>query len=154
MKNSQSGSVVLMAIFLVFFISVLMISLELLRLSDLEVITNHIKDMEAYYCAEAGIEYYIYRSRRPGFFPAANAATAINEAAPSACITGSTRTYQVYFTTTKADPNIRFYHKIHITSTGTTSGYSRRVHANMRRNWIAPSVGSTDFIQINDWREL
>lgn len=165
--KNQKGSVVLMAIFLVFFVTTLMITLELVRLSDLEIITGHIKEMEAYYCAEAGIEFYIYSYRRNTALLAREPAlppAAINPPA-ALCITtvpATTRTYQASITTTKADPNVSFYHYVHITSTGTTGGFKRRVKVDYKRPWVAdvrppppgPPTTYLDFIQIFEWREL
>ena len=159
--NNERGSVILMAIFIIFFASALMITLEVLRLSDLEIISNQIEDMEAYYCAESGLEANIWRIRTfPLFFPPRFNAAYNNTFASAACTSGAPVntgwTYQVSMRTYKADPHVdvRFYHYIDIISTGTTDAYSRRVRVQARRIWRGKNIHSYRFLQIRRWREL
>ena len=155
-NRSQRGSVVVMAIFLAFFVAVLMISLELLQLSDLETATNQIKDMEAYYCAEAGVETMIFLWR-VGFVgvPSTNPYSATFgpfTCAFSGAATTRTTTFDVW--TSKADPNIDYYHYINIDSIGNTSNYSRKVFTSLRRTWLVAGLPDTRYMQIVRWREL
>lgn len=166
--GGERGSVILMALFLVFFISALMITVELLRLSDLETITNQVEDMQAYYCAEAGIEYAIWLSRysqqgpAAAWWPSTGAAVVNQTLGPFSCTDNGTVTTGWRFTISvsnkKADPAIGYYHYFSVTSTGTTGVagaagvFTRRVRADIRRP-ILPTLYET-YQQIRRWREL
>ncbi len=160
-NSGERGSVILMAVFIIFFAGALMITLEMMRLSDLEIISNQIEDMEAYYCAESGLEYNIWRIRAfPLFFPPRFNARYSNTFPQAACTSGAPVTtgwkYQVSMSTYKADTNanVRFYHYIDIISTGTTDAYTRRVRAQVRRIWSGFAINDYRYIQIRRWREL
>jgi len=182
--RSERGSVILMAMFLAFFISALFICIELLRLSDLEDITNQIEDMQAYYCAEAGIEYAIWKSRYSqyrsicppaagAFWPATNAEVTVTEnwtgeGGVAGCTDNGAFTSQGSFTivvqTKKADPNYGYYHYFYVTSTGRNKkasdpgAFTRRVRAQIRRP-RTPECGNpagtyATYQQIRRWHEL
>jgi hypothetical protein len=171
--GGEKGSVILLAIFLMFFISALMITVEMLRLSDTEDITNQIEDMQAYYCAEAGIEFTIWRSRNSQFNAAAAwypsvSALANTTTGPFACTdnggvpgwwvnTGWTFTITVQ--NSKPDPARGYYHYYSVTSSGATGTFTRRVRADIRRpespeNNCEPGVDCRSYQQIRRWREL
>jgi hypothetical protein len=166
LKN-ESGAVVLMAVFLVFFISVLMITLELMRLSDVEIISNHIEDMQTYYCAEAGIEYEIRNIRNLNANPIVRAP---GVACPSTTVQLDCSADKGYVDTgwqfriqdkaEKADRNYTYCNYAYLTGTGCkgTFGaggcngqFSRSVRALVKR-----TNQSTDLrqLQIIRWREL
>ncbi len=154
-SRQQSGSVILMAIFVVFFASVLMISLELFRLSDLESATSHIREMQAYYCAEAGVEHYIYVVRSLAAFPSLTAAQTSPLYASTACTSGgaypSIGTYRVQVSNGLADSTMTdFYHYVHIKSYGTAYNTTRVIQATLRRSW----KGTPKDYQILRWHDL
>jgi len=155
-NKSQRGSVVVMAIFLAFFIAILMITLEFLQLSDLEITTNQIKEMEAYYCAEAGVEMFIFLWKS-GFVGIPDNAYFSANFGPFTCAfsgAASTRTTQFRAYNSRVDPNIPYYHRIHIDSTGNTEGFSRKVYAHYRRVWLYPGQPDERYFQVQRWREL
>lgn len=160
-ESGERGSVILMAVFIVFFAGALMITLEMMRLSDLEIISNQIEDMEAHYCAESGLEFNIWRIRAfPLFFPPRANAPYSNTFPSAACTSGAPVntgwTYQVQMSTYKADTdaNVRFYHYIDIISTGSTDAYTRRVRVQARRIWFGFALSDYRFLQLRRWREL
>ncbi len=142
-----------MAVFIILFISALMITIEAMRLSDLEMITNHIEDLEAYYCAEAGAEYGIWWSRGSGL-----SITRQRQRGPRtlACtnggsITNTGWTFTTTYQTQRGDPNINLFNKIHILAIGNTDAFTRRVEVQVHR----PSYGGRRRIrQIRRWRDL
>lgn len=171
--GGERGAVILMALFLMLFISALMITVELLRLSDLEIITNQVEDMQAYYCAEAGIEYMIWRSRTfqaitPPWPSTTAAKDNVQWPGPLAggafsCTDNGTVTtgwrFIIYYSNYKADPALgNWYHYFSVTSTGTTGVagaagvFTRRVSAEIRRP-ILPILYVT-YQQVRRWREL
>ncbi|MFA6450289.1 MAG: hypothetical protein WCX65_12520 [bacterium] len=167
MLNNQSGSVVLMAVFLVFFISVLMITLELMRLSDIEIISNHIEDMQTYYCAEAGIEYEIRRIRNANANPATRAAnvacpttTRQNDCSDNRGSVNTGWTYRIQDKSFKADPNYTYCNYEIFTSIGCKGSFgaggcsgqfARSVQAIIRRTNQSTNLR---YIQVIRWREL
>ena len=155
LKDREKGSVIIMAMFIIFFIAVLMITIEVMRLSDLETITNHIEDMQAYYCAEAGVEYGIWWTRGVAWPPI----TIYTSAGPVTltCVkspggfesTGWTYSTSLY--TSKADSNANLYNLIHITGTGQTDRFTRRVRAHVHRTAYG---GTRRYREIRRWRDL
>ena len=168
--NSERGSVVLMAVFLVFFISVLMITIEMMRLSDLEIITNHIEDMQAYYCAEAGIEYQIRKIRNDKAQPATAApgvACPTNPWPARDCILGNVGNgenpgwwFKFEDRSEKADPNYIYCNYEYITSIGCKGAFVAGVCSGTFARSVRAVVKRTNqskdlrYIQIIRWREL
>ncbi|HOY62079.1 MAG: hypothetical protein BWY28_02890 [bacterium ADurb.Bin236] len=163
-RDGQSGSVILMTMFIIFFLAALMITVEMLRLSDLEDVTNQIEDMQAYYCAEAGIEYFLNLHRFNNNVPPLNFAADVT-LPQLPCTSGggfgnSTWTYQVRYYNSKAckrdlnangSPDSPYYNLLHVISTGRTTRFTRRVRADIHR----PSEGAyIDSVEIRRWREL
>ena len=160
--KSQAGAIALMAIFLVFFISALMITLEIMRRSDLEIVANQIRDLEAYYCAESGIEQFMNVLRTdPTTLSFSAYDTDDGSGGWDPCIENkskgveykSDRYLKIFADNAKADPNYTYYHYITITSSGKSKDYTRRVKITFRRPQY--SVGNNLTHQfITRWREL
>ncbi len=159
--GNENGSIVLMALFLVFFISILMITIELMRLSDLESVTNMIKDMEASYCAEAAIEYGLYTSRNNPAWPSIVLPVDMTlgpvDCAPGAPPPASDINIDTGWTFTlrvqngKADSTYPIYNYIYFTGKGITDVYTRRIRAEIRRT--NQSV-TQRYYQIRRWQDL
>ncbi|HOO56008.1 MAG TPA: pilus assembly PilX N-terminal domain-containing protein [bacterium] len=157
--KAQKGSVILMAIFLVFFISVLMITVELMRLSDLEIVSNQIEDMQAYYCAEAGIEQMLWLIRSSsnlvGGWPSKMGSqnlTVQSECNPDAISDYDTDwNYIVNVSNGKMDPDYLYYNAVYIVSTGYTNRFKRAVRAELRRTIYS---ATPRYIQILRWCEV
>jgi hypothetical protein len=166
LKNER-GSVVLMAVFLVFFISILMITVELIRLADTEALSNHIEDMQTYYCAEAGIEFQIRSIRNANTNPQTRA---FGVGCPSTTISldctngkGTVDTgwkYKLQDKSDKADPNYTYCNYDYMTGigckgsfvSGNCSGqFSSSVRALVKRTNQSSNLR---LIQIIRWREL
>jgi len=159
--RNENGSVVLMALFLVIFISILMITVELMRLSDLESVTNMIKDMEASYCAEAAIEYGLYTSRNNPAWPSTAAAVDVT-LGPVDCAPGGPPpasnididtgwTFTLRVQNDKADPNFPLYNYVYFTGKGITDVFTRRIRAEIRRT---NQSTTPRYYQIRRWQDL
>jgi Tfp pilus assembly protein PilX len=166
--NHERGAVALLAIFLVIFIAVLMITVELLRLSDTETISNHIEDTQAYYCAEAGIEYELLALRALNANPPTRAAGVAcpSNTTPALNCTNNKGFYnpgwQFKFVDKyeKIDPDFTYCNLAIITSTGCkglfsgvtcTGAFTRRVRAEIKRSNRGNDLR---YIQVVRWREL
>lgn len=163
----QKGSIVLLAIFLALFIAALMITVELLRLSDTETVTNHIEDMQAYYCAEAGIEYEILILRNANANPTVRAAgvacpstTRLVDCSNDRGFVDTGWYFRYTDQTDKADPNFTYCNLSIVTSTGCkgsfagtacTGTFKRSVRAEIRRTNRSNNLR---YVQILRWREL
>ena len=162
--KSESGSVALMAVFLVFFISILMITLELMRLSDIEIVTNHIENMQAYYCAEAGIEYEIRGIRNaaadPPVAPGCSSSTVQLDCSLNKGTINTGWTFKMTDISRRGDPNYSYCNYDYIQSLGCKGAFV----AGACSGTFSTSVGalvkrtnqSTDltYIQVIRWREL
>ena len=172
-KRNQQGSTLLIALFLIFLIAVLMISLSMLHRSDLEIVSNQIDDLAAYYCAEAGIERTIYEIRKfafaPNWPPGNNTAPGVTVWNNEPCVTNTTQgmvdkssTYTVVVVEDKADSSVpgNRYNYVWITSTGATAAprtYQRTLRVLVRRagRWqLIPFAVLTYQTQILQYREL
>jgi hypothetical protein len=162
--NSERGSVILLTIFIILFGAIILFALQLLHRSDLEIVTNQIRDLQAHYCAEAGIERSIERLRQvPGWPPGSpsTGASPINwggsDGETPACTTESPNTsigtYSVYIAESRMDSNFTAcYNLLTITSVGTAYGFTRRVRALIRRTCV--QTGGTYYAQVLSWQEL
>ncbi|MEW6203637.1 MAG: hypothetical protein AB1546_16820, partial [bacterium] len=157
-------SVILLTIFIILFGAILFYALQLLHRSDLEIVTNQIRDLQAYYCAEAGIERAIERIRQVPNWPAGNpnnGAAAISwpggDGATPDCTTDSPNstigTYTVYIEESRMDPSYTAcYNKLTITSVGTAYSFTRRIRAVLRRTCVQTT--GTYYTQILSWEEI
>lgn len=164
MIRSRKGSVIVMTMFIIFFGAMLFFALELLHRSDLEIVTNQIQDLQALYCADAGIEHAIILLRRKKQFPEGNPNTGVNALKqwygggnpPHPCTAGSSNTYTVYALEEKADSNYskkRFNYFLFY-SCGTAGNFTRVVMAEVHRTLDYNDDDAQDnYVQILSWRE-
>ncbi|MBU0570668.1 MAG: hypothetical protein KJ995_00470 [Candidatus Omnitrophica bacterium] len=61
MRNDQSGIALILALFSLLFVSLLVVALVDTITIDQQISTNHIKDMQAGFLADAGVEYAVYK---------------------------------------------------------------------------------------------
>ncbi len=60
-RRDEGGAALIIAIFALFFVSLLVIAFLDITQIDLQIVTNHTRDVQATYIGEAGIEYAIYQ---------------------------------------------------------------------------------------------
>lgn len=161
--TNQRGAIILVALFLVFLIAVLMISLGMLHRSDLEIVTNQIEDLTAFYCAEAGIERAHYFVRSQPNWPPGNPfnGTVWNKVncVTNAGMDASGSKYTVQVSEYRADPNDnQIFHYVQVTSTGVSpKGYERTLRMVIRRSkvWqMIPGAMVNYYGQINRYEEV
>lgn len=156
-----------MALFIILFGAAIFLGLEILHRSDLEAVTAQILELQAYYCAEAGVERAIYEARSNRNWPTKNGTVTWvgGEGDTPACTLqegagdpASHGTYTVSITRSQVDSNwanwcFNNYTLLTIDSTGVIGGgrFTRRVRAKVRRSCF-PANGS--FTQILSWEEL
>lgn len=59
-EKGERGTALIIALFALFFVSLLVIALLDTTQIDLQIVTNHTRDAQVTYIAEAGVEYAIY----------------------------------------------------------------------------------------------
>jgi len=168
MKN-QKGSVIILTAFIILFGAMLFYALELLHRSDLEIVTNQIRDLQALYCAEAGIERSINNIRTFTNWP--NGLAVVNgiytwplpegtttpQCNANTNLFASSATFQTNISETYIDPNYTDYRNlVIITSTGTANGFTRRIYTHIRRARITSSGlgGLYYYSQVLRWDDL
>ncbi|HOX28360.1 MAG TPA: hypothetical protein PLQ76_04305 [bacterium] len=158
--KGREGSIILMAVFIVIFIAALMITVEIMRLSDLEMVTNQIEEMQAYYCAESCVEYSIWQTRLNINSPATNFSQTVNFPSMNCvlCVggcsvtTGWTCSATVQNAKADSNPLFTYYNILYITGTGQTTHFTKQVRADVRR--VILSTTTPNYQQILRWREL
>ena len=161
--SNQHGAIILVALFLVFLIAVLSISLSMLHRSDLDTVTNQIEDLTAFYCAEAGIERAHYYVRSQPNWPPGNPYNGTpwdkQNCITNAGMVNAGSKYTVQISEYRADPNDnQIFHYVQITSTGVSpKGYERTLRVVIRRSKIwqmIPGAMVNYFGQINRYEEV
>ncbi len=178
--DTQRGAILLMVVFLIFLIAILMIYLSLLHRKDLEIVTNQMEDLQALYCADAGIQRAIYDIRKtaaqpnwPGggrsvnLDPYGGAQDCVTNipAGPDAPGYDSLGTYSVRITENKANDDANkevpgaVYRYVMITSTARLnppSNHQRSITALVRRSAIwtmFPFPNLTYYTEIRQYQE-
>ncbi|MEW5945730.1 MAG: hypothetical protein AB1742_05990 [bacterium] len=166
MTGKQNGSVIVMTVFIILFGAMLFFALGLLHRSELEIVTNQIRDLQALYCAEAGVERAYYQIRLfTGWPPGINAPPGIDYSWPGEgvepdCnqnkpIFDSGATYSTNITEDYIDPNYNaFRNLVIVRSTGRSRGFTRRVEAYIRRARWRSDVGNFYYSQVLSWRDM
>lgn len=172
-SGGQRGAVIIVVIFLVVLIAVFMIGISLVHRSDLETVSNQIEDMQAYYCAEHGIERAYLKIIDKAKWPTTGEPENTTVWTDKPCydstdnvppITDTGDTYTVQVSETRGDPNDTTgnYNFIWVTSSSTihNSRFKRSIRALFRRTKVvqnqggAPMCPSCFYVQILLYQEL
>lgn len=129
MKN-EKGIALILVLFTMLFISLLVVAFVDLATIDQQIVTNQVRDLQAGFIADAGVETAVYELRQdPGY-----SGTGGNVEFPS----GSGNTYNVTVSGST------------ITSTGTVTDFSRTIEVDF--SITGASVPYT--VRINTWKEI
>jgi type II secretory pathway component PulK len=129
MKN-EKGIALIMVLFAMLFISLLVVAFVDLATIDQQIVTNQVRDLQAGFIADAGVETAVYELRQDSGY----SGTGGNVEFPA----GSGNTYNV----TVAGSTI--------TATGTISDFSRTLEVD-----FSISGGSSPYtVMINTWKEV
>lgn len=146
--KNQEGVALLMAIFALFFITLLIVAFLDITTIDLQIIKNQTTSLKALYIADAGIEDAIYELRQDKGWGAAGFT---DKEFPS----GSGNSYTVTVSTlqTIGTPPNEFYIKT-LTSTGTVSSGTttaqRRIEA---QTLVTGRTAGAYKVRISSWKE-
>lgn len=110
MKEKQDGIALILALFTLLFLSLLVVVTLDMSTTDQQIVTNQIKDMQATYIADAGIENSVYQLRQNSSYTGTGGAVEFP--------IGSGNTYNV--TVSGGDT---------IISTGTVGTFTRKLEA-------------------------
>jgi type II secretory pathway component PulK len=129
MKN-EKGIALILVLFTMLFISLLVVAFVDLATIDQQIVTNQVRDLQAGFISDAGVETAVYELRQDSGY----SGTGGNVEFPS----GSGNTYNVAVSGST------------ITSTGTVSDFSRTIEV----DFSISGASALYTVRINTWKEI
>jgi len=141
-NNEQSGVALILALFSLLFVSLLVVALVDTITIDQQISTNHIRDTQAGFLADAGVEYAVYKLKDDSSYDTddnLDGDVYPDDPDDYDTVTLGSGSCKVGIPVGAALPKT-------ITSTGFAGNFSRSVQAVIS--------GSGSSVQVNNWREL